>query len=101
MSRKQGIEPKFIVDDRGHIIDKEKHAKPGTSFPQTTGQPLAQSSFSFTPVGYQGYGVRPNHVILGTRPQVGETNPQAHHFLHKHENNKTFGYSTAKLNSLK
>ncbi|KAF0982120.1 hypothetical protein FDP41_011981 [Naegleria fowleri] len=89
----QGIPPKFIVDDNGHIINKEKHAIPNSAFPDIR-EPLCQSNFNFTPVGYTGFGVRPNHVIQGVRPELQNTVDNAHHFLHKHENQKSFGHST-------
>ena len=95
------IQHRFIVDDRGHIINKEKHAVPNSAFPMEPVSSSAQTGFSFSPVGYYSFATKPNHIIAGVRPELGDTSPSAHHFLHKKDNEKTISFSSSLKKSSK
>lgn len=84
--RSQAPEPKFLVDDKGHLL----HRKQSSSTERTTSIERARTcgnhGFTFTPVGYNDYTVKSNSILKGVRPELGHTNPVAHHFLPKHQN---------------
>lgn len=90
--------PKFLVDDKGHLINRKQqvtgeggdgfNAQASTSFAQKPRE-CGSYGFSFTPVGYNDYTVRPNVILNGVRPGMNNTNPSAFHYLHKEENNQT------------
>jgi hypothetical protein len=90
--------PKFLVNDNGHLQNRQKEE--GThSFPEF--EPNGKASFGFTPMGYVRHEVRPNVKIAGVRSELGHTNPQAFHFLHKDnpENHQRISTSTTGCNN--
>ncbi|KAL0487087.1 MMP13 [Acrasis kona] len=80
--REEPAPPKFLVDDKGHLINRNKDE--GThSFPQF--ESSGGAGFTFTPMSYVRHEVRPNVKVQGVRSELGNTNPTAHHYLPKSE----------------
>lgn len=96
MLRATAPTPKFLVDDKGHLVNRKTNRNDGfqhsTSFAQKPRE-CGSHGFSFTPVGYNDYSVRPNVILEGVRPGMNNTNPSAFQYLPKAQNNQTMSMS--------
>ncbi len=83
--------PHFLTNDQGHLLRRRPDAP--SSFPIPESAP-SKTSFSFSPVGYISHQVKPSTVLIGVRGGgMNQTNPQAHHYLKKDQNQSTLQFS--------
>ncbi len=82
-SRSEVPKPQFLVDDKGHLSHRKKDAP--NSF-RTRETQCGGYSFTFTPVGYNEYTIKPNCMLEGVRPDLRDTSKFAYQFVHKPQN---------------
>lgn len=87
--------PKFLVDDRGHLLKRNRNLSSKTQSLKKNGIDVKNINsfsivpdtgsygFTFSPLGYNSRAERPNIILKGCRPGCRETNPNAHQTLRK------------------
>jgi hypothetical protein len=70
--RKSAPEPKFLVNEHGHLLQRNREKEMSSSFAQRPRE-CGTYGFTFTPVGYNDYTVKPKVLLDGVRPPLGNT----------------------------